>query len=315
MARQRLGVVLLLPQPLASEVTGLRRALGDGAMARIEPHITLVPPINVHDRDLASVLRHVRDTASAAAPLSLRLGPVTTFLPVNPVAYLPVGGAPDQFEALLSLRAAVRSGPLGKEDTHEYVPHVTVADDLPADRIEAAVAAMASFEADLSVDRIHVMTQRADKVWVPIADAVLGAKPGVVGRGTIPLTVSESGRPDLAAAALLAIESEPNGQPFALSARTEDELVAACWGWTSGEWLEIADFVVAAAHRGLGIGRHLLAAVESLGARRGCRVAGVTAAPSGAAGALLSAAGWTIAGPTDHAQVHWHRTISASDTD
>lgn len=41
MSRQ-LGVVLLIPPPIATEVDGLRRALGDGARPRIAPHVTLV---------------------------------------------------------------------------------------------------------------------------------------------------------------------------------------------------------------------------------------------------------------------------------
>ncbi|MEQ1785836.1 MAG: 2'-5' RNA ligase family protein, partial [Acidimicrobiales bacterium] len=92
MARQRLGVVLLVPQPIATQVDGLRLALGDGARVRIAPHITLVPPVNVAERDLPKAFSIVRAAASAVAPLALRLGPVATFAPVNPVAYLRVKG-------------------------------------------------------------------------------------------------------------------------------------------------------------------------------------------------------------------------------
>jgi hypothetical protein len=53
MGRHRLGVVLLVPDPWAAEVDGLRRALGDEALDRVAPHITLVPPSNVSDEDLA----------------------------------------------------------------------------------------------------------------------------------------------------------------------------------------------------------------------------------------------------------------------
>ena len=63
MARQRLGVVLLVPQPLATEIDGVRRALGDGALDRIAPHITLVPPVNVAERDLPRAFTLVRTAA------------------------------------------------------------------------------------------------------------------------------------------------------------------------------------------------------------------------------------------------------------
>ncbi len=112
MARQRLGVVLLVPQPLATQVDGVRRALGDGALGRIDPHITLVPPVNVADRDLPAAFAVVRAAAAVCSPLALRLGPVDTFAPVNPVAYLRVGGDEDALAALEQLRVGCHAGPL-----------------------------------------------------------------------------------------------------------------------------------------------------------------------------------------------------------
>ena len=60
MARQRLGVALLVPAPVSTEMDGLRRALGDGTLDRIPAHLTLVPPVNVNYADLADALRVLR---------------------------------------------------------------------------------------------------------------------------------------------------------------------------------------------------------------------------------------------------------------
>ncbi len=94
MARQRLGVVLVVPQPLATQVDGLRRALADDALGRVPPHITLVSPVNVAERDLPAAFAAVRSASAATPPLALRIGPVTTFQPVNPIAYLEVERGP-----------------------------------------------------------------------------------------------------------------------------------------------------------------------------------------------------------------------------
>ena len=93
MPRRRLGVALLVPPPVAVEVDGLRRALGDPSRRRIPPHLTLVPPVNVREEDLGAALDVLRRAARAVPPLDLRLGPAATFHPVNPVVYLAVGGA------------------------------------------------------------------------------------------------------------------------------------------------------------------------------------------------------------------------------
>ncbi|HJR26117.1 MAG TPA: 2'-5' RNA ligase family protein, partial [Acidimicrobiales bacterium] len=80
-----LGIVLLVPEPWATEVDGLRRALGDEALPRIPPHVTLVPPIHVRDELLAEAFDVVHAAGRGCPPLELRVGPVATFAPVNTV--------------------------------------------------------------------------------------------------------------------------------------------------------------------------------------------------------------------------------------
>jgi 2'-5' RNA ligase/GNAT superfamily N-acetyltransferase len=294
-ARQRLGVVLLVPQPVATEIDGLRRALGDGALGRIAPHVTLVPPVNVAERDLRAAFAAVRSAAAACEPLGLRLGPVDTFAPVNPVAYLRVGGEPGIAERLDRLRTACNAGPLSRATEHEFVPHVTVADELAAGRLAAVEAVLGSFRAHTIIDRVHVLAEQPGRVWQPIADMPLGEAPAARGRGSLPLEVSTAGRPDVEAAALLSLAGHAAGLPFAVTARREGVVVGAAWGWSAGRALDIADLAVVPEQRGQGIGRHLVAAIEALARRRGADLLGATAPNGGPAAALLQAAGFARA--------------------
>ncbi len=313
MARQRLGVVLLVPQPLATEIDGVRRALGDGARERIAPHITLVPPVNVAERDLPRAFTLVRTAATGVAPLTLRLGPVVTFAPVNPVAYLQVGGEPQVLDALERLRSSCLQGPLARTSEHEFVPHVTVADELAEDRLGAATRLLDGFALDVTFDRVHVLAELPGRVWRPVADAPLGERPAVVGRGSLPLELVESGRPDPEAAALLSLEEESQGRPFALTARRDEQVVAAAWGWSARGGLEVADLAVAAEHRGQGIGRHLLAAVVDLARRRDCEQVGATAPRGGPGGALLAAAGFRSLTGEDDGPRRWELRLVAPE--
>src|SRR5687768_17498912 len=172
MPRRRLGVVLLVPGRLADEVDGLRRALGDGALGKVPPHITLIPPVNVREDDLGEALRVLRSTAAATAPLTLSLGPVATFLPVNPVVYLAVGGP--GLATLHRLQQALLTGPLARTLTHDFVPHVTVADELAEDRIPAAMSALGEYRhATVVVRHLHLLQEGRDdgghRAWRPIA--------------------------------------------------------------------------------------------------------------------------------------------------
>jgi 2'-5' RNA ligase len=173
-ARHRLGIVLLVPEPWATEVDGIRRALGDDALGRIPSHLTLVPPVNVRDDALAEAFDLVHATAAACPPLDLRLGPVATFAPVNPVAYLAVDGPPTTLAHLVALRDALHAGPLDRPSDHAFVPHVTVAGELAPDRLEAGVLALADYAAEVGFERVHVLAEQPGRIWVPVADAPLG---------------------------------------------------------------------------------------------------------------------------------------------
>lgn len=174
MARHRLGVVLLVPEPWSTEIDGLRRALGDDALGRVPPHVTLVPPVNVRDDDLPVALDLVHGAAAACPPLDVRLGPTASFAPISPVAYLAVSGEPAAMSALVGLRDAVQQGPLERPSDLPFVPHVTVAIELPDDRLAAAVTALTQYRVDVRLDRIHVLAEAGD-TWEPVADVALGA--------------------------------------------------------------------------------------------------------------------------------------------
>jgi 2'-5' RNA ligase/GNAT superfamily N-acetyltransferase len=296
MARHRVAVALLVPQPLATELDGIRRALGAAERERVVPHLTLVSPVNLGDAVLQAGLDLVRKAAGACAgPLALTIGPATTFHPVTPTVHLGVGG-PGLADLLDLRRAMTAEPPLDRPEPHEFVPHVTLAQELaPPERIAPAIDALREWRHDVSFERVHVLRQGPDHVWAPFADAALGP-PAVVGRGGIEVGLTTSARPGPDAAALLAVDGAGGGRPFCVTARLGDEVAGAAWGWTSGSIAEIADLAVAAAHRNLGIGRRLLDAVEAEAAARGVEVLLLAAPGEGPAAALLRGAGWQSAG-------------------
>jgi 2'-5' RNA ligase len=277
MARKRLGVALLVPEPLAHEIDGLRRACGDRALERVPPHLTLVPPVNVAESRLAEALGRLRDGASAlgADALSLDLGPVTSFLPDSSTLYLAVGGDAANVEALDRVREVVFRPPLERSLTWPFVPHVTVADELDADRIDAAVVALADYRRRVTFTGVHLLEERrgdGSVRWEPIADYRFGG-PYPVGRGGLPLDLFVSDGPDPEAGALLEVASldgsglvhdpsppTPGGwRRLVVTARRRDDLAGVATGWTDGRRSHVGVVVVAPDHRGEGIARHLYA--------------------------------------------------------
>jgi 2'-5' RNA ligase/GNAT superfamily N-acetyltransferase len=269
-------VALLLPTPVAHEVDGLRRALGDASRTRVAPHITLVPPVNVRQEHLGAALAVVR-AAAAAAPgeLTATLGPPDSFLPANAVLYLPVAG---DLPALEKLRERVWAPPLTRTLTWPFVPHVTLADEAPAERIAAAVAAMADYQVTATFDRVHLLVERRPEggpgpQWVPLADVAFGP-PAIVARGgplAVELTRSCLVDPEAqallvgtAAGALAADDSEG----IVVTARREGGVVGVGRAWLAADGCRAA-VVVAGEHRNQGIGRHIAAALEAAAADAG----------------------------------------------
>jgi len=252
--RVRLGVVLLVPSPVSYEVDGLRRALGDPALDRVAPHITLVPPINVRVEEMPDVLAALRRAGTEVGALDLVLGPPRTFDSEEGVVYLAVGGSSTTSTALERLQRACRSGPLERPIDHAFVPHVTLTTGLQAEAIDPVLEVLSGYHAvEIAVDRIHLLHQLPEPPhrWVPIADVPLG-RAVIVGRGGLPIELTASEQLDPEAAAALAAAGDAaigyqvvapapvGGRPLVVVARQEGAVVAVAQGWTAGPVPELA---------------------------------------------------------------------------
>lgn len=282
----RLGVALLVPSPFAAVVDAWRLGLGDPALPRIPAHLTLVPPVNVREDALGAARGVVRTAAVATRPFTATLGPPTSFMPDNPVVYLPVGGDVD---AVHALRDRVFARPLERPLSWPFVPHVTVADDAPPGRIEAALVALADAEVTVTFDRVHLLQEGEGRIWTPIAEFPFGT-PSVVGRGGIEI--------ELRVTAALDTEARhvAHRDAFVITARRDGVVVGYAEGWVREPHAHLTELLVVASQRRQGVARQLLAAFESEAAARGAEVATAYAPAAAAAEALLASRGWEPAG-------------------
>jgi 2'-5' RNA ligase len=151
--RRRFALALVIPPPVSTEIDGLRRALGDRQLGRIEPHITVVPPINLHEDQIADALAVAQAAAAGREPLVLRLGPVDTFGPESRVRFLAV----EPWAPLQELYRACWTGVLERPERRSYHPHVTVDIDGGVEGEDPAVGLLSAYRADVLVDRLTVL--------------------------------------------------------------------------------------------------------------------------------------------------------------
>lgn len=177
MPRRRFAVALILPPPVAIEVDALRRALGDRQLGKIDPHITIVPPINLREDEIVDALTVVQDAARRAMAMSLTIGPLETFGDASPVRFLAV----DPWEPVTALYRACWTGVLERDEKRPFHPHVTVdIDGGVTGGPDPALALLAGYRAEVLVDRVTVLENVEiddpvlKRVWEPYTSYRLG---------------------------------------------------------------------------------------------------------------------------------------------
>lgn len=159
-----IGVAVMVPEPWGSQLQQLRASFGDPQAGAIPTHITLLPPTSLSRRLLPQVREHLAAVAGAARPFRIKLRGTGTFRPVSPVVYVTVSRGGSGCDRL---QQAVRSGPLTRELSFPYHPHVTVAHDVDEAQLVRAQETLRDFEADFAVEELWLYEHGADGVWRP----------------------------------------------------------------------------------------------------------------------------------------------------
>ena len=169
-----IGVALAIPEPWASELQDYRLSVGDTTATMIPTHITLIPPIEVDEDDLAEVEKHLTEVASATSAFRIHLRGTGTFRPVSPVVFVTVV---EGISACEQLAFSIRRGPLAAELQFPYHPHVTIAQDLDDECLDKAFDELASFECRFTVDHFSLYVHEHPTGWRPTRGFGLVAEP------------------------------------------------------------------------------------------------------------------------------------------
>jgi 2'-5' RNA ligase len=167
-----IGVAIGIPQPWGAELDAHRAATGDPAAALIPAHITLLGPTLTNGK---AIDRHLREVANAHAPFIIHLRGTGTFRPISRVVFVAIAAGISECELLAT---AVRTGPLARELSHPYHPHVTVAHDISEPAMDEVFERLADYEARFEVDHFTRYEHSGDGRWRPIRHYRLSRQPG-----------------------------------------------------------------------------------------------------------------------------------------
>lgn len=159
-----IGVVLDIPEPWAGYLQAARESFGDVQARAIPTHVTLLPPTSVPLARVDEISAHLERIACGLTPFEVRLEGTDTFRPISPVVFVKVAAGGDGCDAV---QAAVRTGPLRRDLTFPFHPHITVAHHLDDDALDRAAKELAEFSATFQANAFVLYGHGGDGVWRP----------------------------------------------------------------------------------------------------------------------------------------------------
>jgi 2'-5' RNA ligase len=167
-ASARIGVAIDIPQPWGDMLTRRRAEAGDPLAAYVPAHLTLLGPTDVAPEGVPEVEQHLASVASAHPPYDLHLRGTGTFRPLTEVVFVAVASGISECERLAA--AIGEAAELRRVLRFPYHPHVTVAQDVPPDALDAVYEDLAEFSAKFEVDRFTLFEHTNDGRWRPRRD-------------------------------------------------------------------------------------------------------------------------------------------------
>ena len=158
------GVAIAVPPPHADDLQRWRAEFGDPLADSIPPHVTLLPPLRLHEAALPAAHAHLEEVAAATSPFEIHLRGTGTFRPISPVVFVQVAVGLADCELI---EQRVRTGPLVRHLTFSYHPHVTVAHDVDDADLDRAFDTLAGYDVTFPVDSFSLYEHGADGVWRP----------------------------------------------------------------------------------------------------------------------------------------------------
>ena len=168
----RIGVAIDIPAPWGAQLTQRRADAGDPQAAYTPAHVTLLGPTEVAGDALPAIERHLEKVAAAQQPFTIHLRGTGTFRPVTEVVFVTLAVGISECELLAE--AITSADDIDRDARFPYHPHVTVAQDVPAEQLDAVFEDLAGFSAKFHVTAFTLFSHGGEGPWRPRRDFPLG---------------------------------------------------------------------------------------------------------------------------------------------
>lgn len=158
------GVAIAVPEPHGTALQRRRAGFGDPQAHRIPSHVTLLPPEHGSPERVEQVTGALEEVAARTAPFTMRLEGTDTFRPVSPVVFVALAEGTHEAE---QLAGAVRAATEAPAPQFPFHPHVTIAHDLPDERLDLAQSELERYACAFAVREFSLYLQDERTGWSP----------------------------------------------------------------------------------------------------------------------------------------------------
>jgi 2'-5' RNA ligase len=162
--------IAIFPSKELQDMANSLRARYDTHYALIPPHITLKEAFETNDvKEFASELKKV---VKEFNPITLNIYKYSSFNPVSNTIYMGV----QENEELLLLQKKLNSGFFAQEQKFQFVPHITIGQDLDDDEFHDVLGRlrMKTINHEEICDRIQLLYQLDNGSWTVYETFLLG---------------------------------------------------------------------------------------------------------------------------------------------
>lgn len=164
-------IAMIPPESVRNKADNYRKRY-DTQYGQIPAHIKLVEPFEYPEENISDLISRIKEIAAKSRPVTLSFHRIGTFYPANPVIYF---GIQDKSDIINLHHALLEKIPQAR-DHYAYVPHLTIARDLPNDELHDVYGRLKMLDIDMTCEirEIHLLVRQPQEKWEEVESFTLG---------------------------------------------------------------------------------------------------------------------------------------------
>lgn len=164
--------IAIFPSKKLQDIANAYRKRYDSRYAMIPPHLTLKEAFEADEEQINDLVKDIRQIAKNVDPFPIEVYKFSSFHPVTNTIYMKV----KEKEELTYLYEHLNSGKLHGERKYQFVPHITIGQDLDNDECSDVYGQLAlkTINHEETIDRFSLLYQLENGTWTVYETFLLG---------------------------------------------------------------------------------------------------------------------------------------------